>query len=100
MSRHFQLPPNRVAVTVFSGELNAELLGASRLLWLGSRGSLGSLLAFAPLGGRSTALTVAGHDAQRRRVSAGVRSSRGQPFPHRFKPSHLPRKLRRSSLVL
>jgi len=32
MSRHFQLPPNRVAVTFFSGELNAELLGASRLL--------------------------------------------------------------------
>jgi len=41
VSRHFQHSPNRVAVTFFSGELNAELLGASRLLWLGPRGSLG-----------------------------------------------------------
>jgi len=77
VSRHFQLPPNRVAVTFFSRELNAELLEASRLLWLGSRASLGPYRAFVPLGGRSTALTVAGHDAQRRRVWAGVRPSRG-----------------------
>ena len=41
VSRHFQLSPNRVAVTFFSGELNVEPLGASRPLWLGSRGSLG-----------------------------------------------------------
>jgi len=55
---------------------------------------------FVPLGGRSTALTVTGHDVQRRRVSAGVRPSHGQLVPHRFKPTHQPRKLRRSSLVL
>jgi len=53
-----------------------------------------------PLGGRSTALTVAGHDAQRHRVSAGVRVSLGQLVPRRFKPSRLPRKLHHSSLVL
>jgi len=41
VSRHSQLPPNRVAVIFFSGDLNVELLGASRLLWLGPRGSLG-----------------------------------------------------------
>jgi len=87
-------------VTFFSGKLNAKLLGASRLLWLGSRGSLGPYQAFAPLCGRSTALTVAGHDAKRRRVSAGVGLSRGQLIPCRFKPSRLPRKLRRSLLVL
>jgi len=58
VSRHFQLPPNRVAVTFFSGELNAELLGASHLLWLGPRGSLGPQRTFTPLGGCSIALTV------------------------------------------
>jgi len=55
---------------------------------------------FAPLGGRSTELSVAGHDAQRRRVSAGDERSRGQRVPRGFKPSRVPRKLRRSSLVL
>jgi len=49
------------------------------------------------MGGRSTALTIAGHDAQRRRVSAGVGLSRGQLIARRFMPSRLPRKHRRSS---
>jgi len=81
VSRHFLLPPNRVTVTFFSSELNAEPCEAARLLWLGPRGCLGSLQVFAPLGGRSTEPIVAGHDAQRRRVSAGDGRSRGQRVP-------------------
>ena len=42
VSRHFLLPPNRVAVTIFSGEPNAEPCEASRRLCLGPRGCLGS----------------------------------------------------------
>ena len=38
---HSPPSPNRVAGTVFSGKLNAELLEASLPLWLGSLGSLG-----------------------------------------------------------
>jgi len=36
------LPPTRVAVTFFSGELNAEPCKAARRLWLDPRGCLGS----------------------------------------------------------
>jgi len=36
VSQHFHSSPNRVAGTVFSGKPNAELLGVSRPLWLGS----------------------------------------------------------------
>ena len=41
-SPHFPHSPNWVVETVFFGELNAELLGASLPLWLGSLGCLGS----------------------------------------------------------
>ena len=87
-------------MTIFFGEPNAELCEAARRLWLGSRGRVGSERAFAPIGGRSTELSIAGHDAQCRRVSAEDGCSRGQRVPRGFKPSHVPRKLRRSPLVL
>jgi len=41
VSRHFLLSPNRVAGTIFSGELNAEPCEVACLLWFGPTGRVG-----------------------------------------------------------